>query len=329
MADWEVVLKQLLTYYPDLEYKIGENSIALPSICHNLDIHHPDKNLHLYKNNGLFHCFSQCQCTMNLNQLLRKREKLEGRQLLRQFDNFSRPRSADLYTDTLRRIQTFNALQKQDKTWSRNFLNTYAAADTLNPWFVEGIDLEILQDFKVGFSKPDNAVIIPHFNVFGQLVGIRRRSYTDLNNKYMPWSWGGTLLTHPLSNNLYGINKNLQSIQHKKVLYLAEAEKSVLQARMFGLDCVLATCGSSFSQAQTTLIQKYLKPNVVIVAYDKEYTNAAGQAKYFVSLREKFKGLTHYCDVYALMDSNDIFGYKQSPFDKTIEDFKALEEWRI
>ena len=324
------MLDELLSYYPELEYIESDNYVSLPSICHNLDIAHPDKNLKLYKNNGLFHCFSQCQQSFNLWQLLKKREKLENRVLIgTRAPAFAPQLNQDLFSDTLRRIQQRASLSLALPQLSPSLLETYMPANEQHPWFVEGVDLEVLHRFRVGFSKPDNAVIIPHFDIAGRLIGIRRRAYNPSPNKYMPWFWNGQMLTHPLGNNLYGANINLPSIRHTGVVYIAEGEKSVLQAATFGVHNVVATCGFNLSAHQTTLIQRHLQPNIVIVAYDKEYSTAATQADYFATIKKNFEKLARYCDVYVLIDVYGAFAPKESPFDKTINDFNNLEKWKI
>ena len=79
----------------------------------------------------------------------------------------------------------------------------------------------------------------------------------------------GKWYSHQLSFNLYGLDKNLDNIRKNEVVFVAEAEKSVLQAESFiRPNCTVAVCGSNFNKYQLHLLLKYcdftLKSNYLI-----------------------------------------------------------------
>lgn len=333
---FERAIEILYSHYPELEAQADEkaNYIRFPSICHNQNTHHPDKNLVLYKDSGLFTCFSQCNETFNIYGLIKKREKIEGKQIWINgaLAETSKPKQQLLFENTVRKIQLYHK-NNNLPTVNSTILDSYRIADEHNPWHLEGIDLDILQLAGIGYSIADNAVIIPHFNYKNELVGIRKRSYNFediIRGKYKPWSWNGILYNHPLGQNLYGINFNLYDIVKTKQLIIVESEKAVLQAKSsFGLNNVVATCGSNITDHQIKLILTKLKPQEIIIAYDKEYNNNNEMLSYFTTIKNKNKLLSYVCPTYMLLDTKDIFNYKESPFDRNNMDFKKLEKWKL
>ena len=84
-------------------------------------------------------------------------------------------------------------------------------------WEEEGISRKAMDKFNIRFSIGQNKIIIPHYNVRGGLVGIRGRALNqwEVENvgKYMPVQIEGKWYSHPLSLNLYGLDKNLENIK--------------------------------------------------------------------------------------------------------------------
>ena len=79
-------------------------------------------------------------------------------------------------------------------------------------WLEDGISKEAMDKYDIRFSIPQNKIIIPHYNVYGELVGIRGRALDpyeiEFVGKYMPVQIEGKWYAHPLSMNLYGLNYN-------------------------------------------------------------------------------------------------------------------------
>ena len=96
-------------------------------------------------------------------------------------------------------------------------------------WIDEGISIETMKEFGVCWYESEKHIIIPHRNLKGELVGIRRRSLQekDQNNKYMPETIQGKTYTHSLNMNFYGIDKHLKGIKKKKKLLLLNQKKAL------------------------------------------------------------------------------------------------------
>lgn len=190
-------------------------------------------------------------------------------------------------------------------------------------WIDEGISIESMKKYSIKYSSFLNRIIIPHYDIDNNIIGIRGRTLTESDEeqfgKYSPIKIGNTIFNHSLGNNLYGININAETIRQKQKVLIVEGEKSVLQAdTMFGSDnFTLAVCGSSFHSWQRNMLIK-LGVKEVIIGLDKQYedsesSEADAWAKHI--FKEFVKPLSAYFAVYVLWDNDNVLGYKQSPTD--------------
>ena len=180
-------------------------------------------------------------------------------------------------------------------------------------------------------------IIIPHYDMDGNLVGIRGRSYNidDLidGRKYMPAYLEKQCFKHPLGSCLYGLHENLAAIKKHKKIMLVESEKSVMQCYgYYGENCfVAATCGSSISPVQIDLLLK-LGVEEVILAYDRENdTNPESEQtrEYEQKLLKVVLPLTKYMNVYIVMDYEGLLPPKGSPSDMGQETLEKLMKKKI
>ena len=204
-------------------------------------------------------------------------------------------------------------------------------------WIDEGISTETMSKYNIMYSTWQQKIIIPHFNVTNQLIGVRGRSLVaedvDIYGKYTPFKVGKKFYNHALGQNLYGLNKNIDAIQKKRKIMLVEAEKSVLQAdTMFGEDnFTVALCGSNLTSYQKGIILM-LGVREVIVALDKQYQTLDSDEckKWAKHIKEKIIDvLSPYLVVTVLWDTNDLLNYKDSPTDKGKETLMKLLDNKI
>lgn len=334
--DAEDIIFKLEKLYPGIELEIEEteNAYIMPTICHNETHEEAKKKLYLYKNSGLFHCYTECGCTFNIWQLIKKRSILEGRDIKLDEQPKAKKQDYSVLTDTLRKLQEFKSpLEFKMEEYDDRVLEVFPKANSLHPWALEGIDVSALDKFNIRYSKSYNWVVIPQYDWRGRLIGIRRRTYNPnelVSMKYGPLFMNEKYYTHKLSFNLYGLNLNLLNIQKYRTVVIAESEKSVLQSEtMFKDNLTVAICGSQIHQPQIDLLVKLTGAKVAIVALDKEYKNTEEMSKYFLALEKRFRIMAQYMDVYILIDEKNIFNYKESPFDRTINDFNKLNKWKV
>ena len=152
-------------------------------------------------------------------------------------------------------------------------------------WLEEGISREVMDKFRIGWEWYGCYIIIPHFDIDGRLIGIRRRTFNkwDLaqGRKYTPMTTLSQTFPHELGQNLYGIYENKSNIEREKEVILVEGEKSVMLLDTYfnGKHPGLATCGFNISKPQLELLVR-LNPDRVYLAFDKDFD---------VRLREEYK----------------------------------------
>lgn len=192
-------------------------------------------------------------------------------------------------------------------------------------WYKEGIAIEAMQKFGIRMDTVNQKIIIPHYDVEGQLIGIRGRSFNwyDLQRgaKYSPIYLGvDSVYNHPLGEHLYGLWANKETIRQTKTVVIVEAEKSVLLSETYfpNHNFTVAVCGSSITDMQVNLLLS-LGVTQVILALDKESPSAPGCPE-TLAYKDKLLNMaykfTPYVATYIIMDHSDLLGLKDSPFDK-------------
>lgn len=204
-------------------------------------------------------------------------------------------------------------------------------------WINEGISVETMKKYEILYCTWQQKIVIPHFDMDSQLIGVRTRSLTDedikLFGKYAPFKTGKKFYNHPLGKNLFGLNHNIKAIQNKRKIMLVEAEKSVLQTdTMFGKDnFTVALCGNKLTDYQKRLIL-VLGVKEVIIALDKQYQAPGSDEckRWARHIKDKIiDKLSPYCTVTVLWDSSGLLGYKDSPTDRGKEILMQLMDNKI
>lgn len=205
-------------------------------------------------------------------------------------------------------------------------------------WQKEGITPEVMRYYGIRIDSALWKIIIPHRDGNGKLIGIRGRSYNqieiDAGKKYMPVYIQGDIYRHSLGQNLYGLFENKKTIKKIKKAFVVEAEKSVMQlASMYGIDnCwAVATCGSSFSKEQMLMLLD-LGVEEVALGYDHEFEGGKGSpdtTEYEEKLLKIMTPLLPYVNVSIVMDYDHLTPLKASPTDCGKEIFEKLYHNRV
>ena len=321
-------------------YEEKEKYIIFPTICHNEDASQASRKLYYYKDNKFFVCYTECGSmsifrflkhyyeTRNIpydwhNDILRLVEKCSNGNKLDFFEKEKREKLEQRY---IKRREEINF-----PTYSNGLLDTFIKAYPIE-WLSDGITKQAMDKFNIRFSPSQNKIIIPHYNINGQLIGIRGRALDpwEVENigKYMPVKIEGKWYSHQLSFNLYGLDKNLDNIRKNGVVFVAEAEKSVLQAESFSRpNCTVAVCGSNFNKYQLHLLLKSCDPKEIVICFDNE--EKRGEDKYFNKLATIAYKYSKYCKISFIYDSQHLTKLKDSPFDNGEDVFNKLLEQRI
>ena len=322
------------------------NYIIFPTICHNENSEDASMKLYYYKNTHLFVCYTDCDDSFNIFGLYERVYKIQHKEYyfgqvlhnivnktnlhnqLVSFNNYGYKSIRNKYAKHKREID----LQIFDDS-ILNLFNHYYPIE----WLSDGISKDSMDKFNILYSISRNKIVIPHYNLNGELIGIRGRALDELEaqtyGKYMPLQIEGKSYAHPLSLNLYGLNITQNAIKTKRKVIIAEGEKSVLQSQtMFGEDNIcVASCGSTINKSQINILIKNFELDEIILAFDKEYIDFSDTKgrKYLDKLENLCLKYRNYCNFSFIYDANNLLNEKDSPFDKGKEIFLKLYNNRI
>lgn len=320
------------------------NIWSLKGGCHNPNCN-CDSNLKLYVNSLTFTCFSHnCLNGNDVLDLITKRKQLTNPSW-----NFNN--TINFIIDTLGLDIVKISEKRTKKTFNyKGFFNRYLNKESESSnieiyddeilqyfrnniyhsnFYDEGISIETMDKFEIGWYKYKQQITIPVRDVDGNLIGIRVRNTdpeVEKDKKYIPLNVGDMWYNFPSSNTLYGVCQNKLNIQKHKKVILFEGEKSVLKMENYGDNISLALFGTNFGTKQRQLLLD-LGVEDVYIALDKQYTQY-GDTEYQVYLDKvnKIKSkLIGYFKIHIIEDRDDLLGYKDSPIDKGIEIFEKLK----
>lgn len=350
LNDIEKILKSL-----GAQPYIKNNTIISDTICHNLPGIGSHK-LYYYDNTKLFKCYTQCGDYFDIFDLISKAKSLqedkeftlvESVEWVANFINYNVNGFEFVdsgYNDILNHYSNLLEIMNKNSNESINIQNynedILKNLDTIliENWLQEGIDYNILKQFNIKYYPKDCKIVIPHYDINGNLIGIRGRTLiqeeAEMYGKYMPLRINGILYTHPLSFNLYGIHLNKDNIARARKAIVFEGEKSVMKyEKHFGRlsNIAVASCGLNFTQQQFSLLLN-LGVEEIIIAFDKQYPYIGNNdewekmKKLYLNLFKKF-GQT--VTLSFIIDKNNLLAYKDAPIDKGKEIFIQLFKDRV
>ena len=323
------------------EPKITGNAITSKTVCHNT-AHTGSHKLIYYQESKLFHCYTGCG-SMDIFGLVRK---------VLDLDFYSSFR----YICTKFGISHFNATigfeDKIDMSFFQKFKNQKEKI-ILNKlpieilqsyydlyhqcWLEDGINILTMKDFNIKFSINNNQIIIPHYDLENNLIGVRARNLNqeiiDRGQKYMPVYYHNKVLKHPTGANLYGLNLNRKKIEKYKTIILVESEKSVMQLNSMlpEMSIGVAICGGSLTTYQLEIL-KQLEIEEVVIGLDKEFEEIGSDLEKFYAQKIKsmfIDKLLPYFKCSVIWDIDNLLNLKESPTDRGLETFNKLFLKRI
>lgn len=345
-----------------------DNIIISRTICHNPPGQGSFK-LYYYDNTKLFKCFTECNDTFDIFQLVLKIKKIAGVRIKYWSRNgVETSRSWEL-PDAIRYIATFfgieppeenfseerielqdwkifkkleaKQLQKERKqivslqTFNDDFLKNLPTPK-IQPWLKEGITQDIMNIHHICYDGKNQGIVIPHYNINNELIGVRERTLIreeENYGKYRPAIINGRMYNHPLSFNLYNINLSCENIRSIKKAIVFEGEKScLLYGSYFGInnDISVAACGSSLINYQVELLLS-LNVNEIIIGFDRQYQKIGDKEwkQWTDKLYQIHNKYGSLVQISYLFDLTDTLKYKSSPIDQGPEIFLDLFKNRI
>lgn len=352
------------------EPQIRDEVIVSRTICHNPPGHGSFK-LYYYNNTKLFRCFTECseQGAFDIFQLTLKIKTLAGEQIKYwSKEAIEKTRPWDL-PDAIHFVAIFFGLEEENENFSiertelqdwqilnkleakkhhklnkqiislnhfkDSFLNNYPQP-IIVPWIKEGISQEIMIQHNIRYNPKSQGIIIPHYDIDNTLIGVRERTLLQENEiygKYKPAILNGIMYNHPLSFNLYNLNRSKENIRVIKKVIIFEGEKStLLYGSYFGTenDISVATCGSSLINYQVELLLT-LGVQEIIIAFDRQYKTLQDKEweKWTTKLYKIHEKYGNIVQISFLFDLDNKLNYKDSPIDEGKDTFLYLFKKRI
>ena len=334
------------------EPTMGDGLFTARTICHGGHSH----KLYYYANTHLFHCYTGCgDASFDIYDLVLRVNKTAGIQ------NFSLTKAIAFvakYFGYTSETFDFEENQEASEDWKiiNNFkrnkektqrqiveLKTYdnkvlryLPRPHIIPWEKEGIDFEVAVSRGICYDPLNEGIVIPHFDIDGNLVGIRERTLikeNEIYGKYRPAYLGGKMYNHPLGFNLYNLNNSKKAIKIFQKAIVFEGEKSCLKyASYFGedFDISVACCGSNLINYQVKLSLS-LGAKEIVIALDKQFQNIGDEEwqKWVTKLKALYNKYGSYVNISYMFDKKNLLGYKDSPVDRGKEVFLEMFKNRV
>ena len=318
--------------------------LIFQTVCHN----HSGKGsykLYYYEESKQFHCYTECGESFNVFELVMKNKGFGFYEAVSyvasvtgKYIEQNNGLKNSLIIDDWDFISNYNYISSKPsklKPIPKSILKFY---DDLyyEGWINEGIDIEAMKTYNIKFDISRNKIVIPHYDIDGELVGIRGRALNEWEvedgKKYMPMYIKEICYAHNLGVNLYGLHKTKETIRRLRKAIIFEGEKSVyLCEKMYGdNNFSVACCGSSITTFQRNILLD-LGVEEIIVALDKQYhkDNTEESENYAKKLVGVVKKFVPYFKVYILWDTENLLDFKDAPCDKGQEVLEKLMKNKI
>ena len=350
------------------EPRMQGNIFVSRTICHN-PAGEGSYKLYYYDNTKLFKCYTDCGTTFDIYELICKIKNnnqeykvyysKEGKQEQREWKIFDAIEFIAIYFgysaqtfdfqnsneklqdweifDNYERIN--NAEEQQQKVELRVFddkILKFLPRPRITPWEEEGISREVMLHRGIAYDPKNQGIVIPHYDMNDNLVGIRERTLIkeqEKNGKYRPAILNGQMYNHPLGFNLYNLNNSKDNIRVMKKAIVFEGEKSsLLYASYFGEenDISVASCGSSLIFCQVKLLLS-LGVEEIIIGYDKQFKEIGDDEwkRWTKKLTDIYIKYGAYAQISFLFDKWKLLNYKDGPIDRGPDIFMKLVKERI
>jgi len=246
---------------------MGNDLFTARTICHGGDSH----KLYYYDNTKLFHCYTECgDASFDIYDLVVRVNKNAGIQnfslskaisfVARYFgytaETFEFEDNKDTIEDwkiinNFKRNKEQNIKQKIELKIYDDKILKHLPHPHIIPWEKENISFEVMQSRGICYDPLNEGIVIPHYDINGNLIGIRERTLikeNEIYGKYRPAYLKGKMYNHPLGFSLYNLNNSKKAISQFQKAIVFEGEKStLLYASYFGKenDISVACCGSN------------------------------------------------------------------------------------
>ena len=151
------------------------------------------------------------------------------------------------------------------RTYDESILDKYIPL--ANKRFVnDNISIAAQQFFGIRYDVESQGIVIPIHNQIGELIGAKVRCNYEVQDGEMKYYY---LIPCQASQTLYGYSQNYNYLTNN-IIYIYEAEKSVMQCFSYGVRNCVALGSGSISRKQVRMLLE-LNPKKIIFMHDVGY----------------------------------------------------------
>ena len=151
------------------------------------------------------------------------------------------------------------------RTYDESILDKYIPL--ANKRFIDDhISIEAQQFFGVRYDVESQGIVIPIHNQIGELIGAKVRCNYEVQDGEMKYYY---LIPCQASQTLYGYSQNYNYVTNN-IIYIYEAEKSIMQCFSYGIRNCVALGSGSISRKQVRMLLE-LNPKKIIFMHDVGY----------------------------------------------------------
>ena len=151
------------------------------------------------------------------------------------------------------------------RTYDESVLDKYIPL--ANKRFIDdNISIAAQQFFGIRYDVESQGIVIPIHNQIGELIGAKIRCNYEVQDGEMKYYY---LIPCQASQTLYGYSQNYNYLTNN-IIYIYEAEKSVMQCFSYGIRNCVALGSGSISRKQVRMLLE-LNPKKIIFMHDVGY----------------------------------------------------------
>lgn len=190
--------------------------------------------------------------------------------------------------------------------YDENLLTNYMSCGNLR-FLKDKISLEAQRYFNIGYDVESQGIVIPIRDQFGQLMGVKVRCNWEVEDGEQKYFY---TIPCSMSQTLYGYSQNYKHLVNN-IVYIFEAEKSIMQCYSYGIRNCVALGSGSISKKQIKMILE-LNPQKVVFMHDSGFAleNIMKNIEALISYSRFTELKVGYWDC-----SNKIYADKISPSD--------------
>lgn len=318
--------------------------------CHNRNAYSGSPKLLFYLDTKMLQCLTQCACTMDILGLVQRRLGLLGQEATFVEAMTFIIETTGIEAEAVERINTHKHSSNWEESlgkyirvrrqgsnlpsYDKNILYQLTKSYPLD-WLNEGISVDSLQKYQIGYYPRLNQTTIPCFNRDGSLCGIRVRNWQPERieaAKYMPLiTLDNTCYKFDTNALLYGLNYNWAEIERTGTVYIVESEKAVLKAdTWFGnQSCFVGMFGGNLGLKRRNELLKLGVKRVVYVADNDFEPDNQAQLEVWQNKIMKFVNLWKgFAQVELVWDNLGLLKPKDNAMDSSFETWQELYDNR-